>query len=538
MPLPDGGKTAWPPKHLDPVYAKIGTWAAWYGGSPDELSAVYGGSTNEDTTGFFASERGGFRGRIRRALERWFWGSQLPRGEQRTKLHVPIASDIASTSADLLFSEPPTLTVEDTTTQDRLAELIDDGVHANLLEAAEIAAGLGGVYLRVVWDRDLQDHPWLAAVHPDSAVPEWTWGKLAAVTFWRVLLDDGNTVVRHLERHEPGVVLHGVYEGTHDELGNPRPLTDYAETAGLAEAIDEGGDRIVTGIDRLTAVYVPNIRPNRCWRNLPAAASLGRADFAGTEPLMDALDETWSSWMRDLRLAKARIIVPGVYLQANGPGQGATFDLDREVYEAVNVLPGQGEMQISAQQFAIRVEEHDRTAQALTTNVVRGSGYSEQTFGLADAVAATATEVVARERRSMITRDKKTRYWRPALQEIVETLLMIDATVFSSGATPQRPEIEFGDSVSEDPKAVAETLALLEQARAVSIEYKVRMLHPDWPEPDVTAEVERIKDETGAGPMPDPGTFRGDAEPNEIPDRGSEAEADAGANAGQPADGD
>lgn len=523
MPLPDGGKTAWPPKNLDPVYGKIATWSAWYSGEPEQLAAVYGGTQTQDTTGFFASERGGWRGRVRKAIERWFWGTQLPRGEQRTKLHIPLAGDIASTSADLLFSEPPTFTVEDTGTQDRLNELVDDGVHASLLEAAEIAAGLGGVYLRVVWDRALADRPWLSPVHPDAAVPEWTWGKLSAVTFWRVLLEEGDKVIRHLERHEPGAILHAVYEGTCDELGTPRPLTEYTETTGLADVIDADGNTVVTGIDRLTAVYIPNMRPNRCWRNLPAAASLGRADYAGTELLMDALDETWSSWMRDLRLAKGRILVPDVYLQSNGPGKGATFDLDREVYETLNMLPQPGQTApITLNQFAIRVDEHDRTAQALTTNVVRGSGYAEQTFGLKGDVAATATEVVARERKSMITRDKKTRYWRPELQDITEVLLMIDNVVFGSKATPVRPEIEFGDSVSEDPKAVAETLSLLEQARAISIQYKVRMQHPDWPDPDVAAEVDRIKEETGGGPLEDPGTFRGS--PGDQPPTGQPAD--------------
>lgn len=43
------------------------------------------------------------------------------------------------------------------------------------------------------------------------------------------------------------------------------------------------------------------------------------------------------------------------------------------------------------------------------------AGYSAQTFGLGDAAAVTATEVTARERRSMITRGMKARYWAPAV---------------------------------------------------------------------------------------------------------------------------
>jgi len=510
MPLPDGDQP-WPPKHLAPVYSQIATWAAWYSGDPEALAAIYGGSQGYDSTGFFASERGGWRGAVGRAIERWFWGTRLSQGEQRTKLHLPAASDIASTSADLLFSEAPTLTVEDKATQARLAELAGDGMQAALLEAAEIAAGLGSVYLRTVWDTEARpDGPWLTGVHPDAVVPEWSWGELAAATLWRVLRDDGRTVVRHLERHNPGRITHGVYEGTPEKLGRPAPLTEYPETASIDGLSD--GNVVETGVPKLLIEYVPNIKPNRLWRNVPTAAPFGRADIAGTEPLMDALDEAWTSWMRDLRLAKARLVVPRAYLQSNGPGRGAGFDVDKELYEALDMLPGDDTgAQITLVQFAIRVEEHAKTVEALWSSIVRACGYSVQTFGeLGDAGAGvTATEIRARQRRSFMTAGKKVRYWRPRLASSIETLLMVDAAVFGSRITPVRPQVEFGDSIAEDPRTTAETLSLLETARAISTEMKVRAQHPDWEGPEVAAEVARIKAEQAMSELTDPATFRG-----------------------------
>lgn len=503
MPLPAGGNTPWPPRQLAPVNGKIATWSAWYSGDPDQLAAVYGGQTvAQDTSGFFASQRGGWRAAVGRTLERWFWGTRPTTAEPRTKLHVPIAADMAATSADLLFSEPPKLSTDDTTTTDRLAQLADDGMHAALLEAAEICAALSGVYLRVVWDREYADAPWLCPAHPDAAVPEWRWGKLAAVTFWRIIAQEDRQVVRHLERHEPGKIMHAVYEGDADTLGRVVPLTEYPATADLADVLTDG-DTIATGIRQMTAVYVPNMRPNRLWRDFPDASAFGRSDYAGVEPLMDALDETYSSWMRDIRLGKGRLVVPSVYLQTAGPGQGARMDLDREVYEALNTMGSdEGKMELTVAQFAIRVEEHSRTATELLTRIVAGGGYSAQTFGLTGDVAITATEVAARERRSMITRDRKQRYWRPELAAIVEALLAIDATVFGSKVTPVRPNIEFGDSVSEDPSAVAQTAQLLRAAEAASTETLVRLVHPEWDDTAVTEEVQRISDEAAvkAGP--------------------------------------
>lgn len=518
MPLPTGG--AWPPKDLDCVRDKTAVWDAWYCGDPDALSSVYGGQTGNDpgNTGFFSSEHGGWRASVGRTLSRWFWGNPTPAGERQSKLHVPLAADIATTSAALLFSERPKVKGSDDVTNKRLEELVDDGLHGTLLEAAELAAALGGVYLRVVWDRELYDAPWLDA-HPAShAVPEWQWGRLAAVTFWRTLEAEGDRVVRHLERHEPGFILHGLYEGSRDELGTKVPLTDHPATAPLAAALTNG-DAIATGIKQLTATYIPNMRPNRIWRGIPSAAHLGRPDIAGAEPLLDALDEVYTSWMRDVEIGKGRIIVPSSYLESNGPGKGGSWDAERRVYSTLNMLPRSGDAAtIEAVQFDIRVTEHRDTAQDLVEQILRTSGYSSQTFGEQGEAAVTATEVVARNRQSFTTRNRKIVYWRPGGADALESLLAIDRAVYGTKVTVERPEIEFGDSVTEDPQTVATTAELLFRAEAASKDTLVRMVHPDWDETQVGAEVKRILDETS---LADP----------------SMVGAEGGGNAGFPSDG-
>lgn len=48
--------------------------------------------------------------------------------------------------------------------------------------------------------------------------------------------------------------------------------------------------------DASTVVYIPNIKPNKVWRDLgPMAAPLGRSDFSGLETAFDGLDEAFSS---------------------------------------------------------------------------------------------------------------------------------------------------------------------------------------------------------------------------------------------------
>ncbi|OKI47226.1 phage portal protein [Micromonospora sp. CB01531] len=526
MPLPDGGSVPWPPPHCEPINQQYATWAAWWTGDVDQLAAIYGSDGGgRDTYGFFASEGGGFKATAKRAMQairRWFWGERQNASQPRSRLHVPLAGDIATASADLLFSEPPTITVDkdpvdepgeeqtDEVTQARLDLLWGDSTHAALLEAAEVCAALGGVYLRIVWGSD-RAYPWITAVHPDVAVPEWQWGRLAAVTFWRELGRRGKTVWRHLERHEPGKILHGLYEGTVDEIGRVVPLTDHPATKHLADDRLVNGNEIHTGTNRLTASYIPNVRPNRVWRNVPDAAYLGRPDIAGTEPLLDALDLTWSSWVRDVDLGKARLIVPQEYLQSNGPGQGASVDLDREVYEGVNIMGSErgDKVQMEQVQFKIRVDEHRSTADALKATIVGAAGYSVSTFGMeGDGQAVTATEIAARDRRSLITRDRKVRYWRSELADLLETWTYVDAVQYKSGIKPQRPVIEWAAAVSVDPEALARELRELHIAEAISIEQKVRRQHPDWDNDQVADEVTRIREDYGHV-VEDPGTFTG-----------------------------
>jgi hypothetical protein len=493
MPLPSGGGT-WPPQHLQPIYQHYNTLDAWYVGDQDRLAALYGDARGTTAP---ANRPSQYRGGVVGWGARMFWGQPTPAGEKRTKLHVPVASDICTMSSDLLFSEPPSITVENAETQAHIDDMLP-GLQATLLEGSEVGAALGGYYLRAVWDTEIAPAPWLAVVHADAAIPEWRWGRLFAVTFWRIIETDDDTCFWHLERHEPGSILNGLYKGKPGDLGSSQPLTAHPETKNLKPSIP-------TGLDRCTAVYVPNMRPNRMWRNVPAGANLGRSDLDGPVlGLMDSLDETWTSWMRDIRLAKARLIVPRSYLQSNGKGAGAYFDADRELYEALDVLGGDDRMEISAQQFAIRYEEHRETQGELLAAILRATGYSAQSFGLAGEVAVTATEVSAKERRSLITSNRKGLYAVPELEAGIEMILQLEASLgFEGAVTPERPTITMADSVSPDMMQLAQTAELMRRAEAASDETLVRLLHTDWDEEQIQAEVDAIAD-ARPDPMLDP----------------------------------
>ncbi|MFF3398254.1 phage portal protein [Streptomyces sp. NPDC002659] len=498
MPLPTAD-TVWPP--IDPyVQADMADWSAWYSSKPELLENRYQGRGQREQVNRPAQFAGGVRGR----LARWFWGNPVPEGEKLSKLHVPLAGDIARTSSELLFSEPPKLIGSNDATKKRLDELTGGGLHPTLLEGGELSAAIGGAYLRVVWDEDVSDRPWIDAVAGDRAVPEFAYGKLRAVTFWTVLTnEDANDrrVFRHLEKHERGRIYHGLYEGSLTQLGAARPLPEHPATAPLAAEVDAEGGLDTGAPDHLTAAHIPNVRPARGWRHIPSAAHLGQSDFQGIEGLMDALDETMSSWMRDVQNGKGRIIVPTSMLDSLGPGQGAAWNEDRRVYSGLNMLPRPGDPDpLTVVQFEIRVTEHRDTCAELIEQAVRQAGYSASTFGESgDGAAVTATEIRARERRSMATRARKALYWGPAIGDITAALLAVESgeRFRVPGLDVEPPQVEFQDSISEGPTELATTAELLRRAEAASTETLVRMQHPDWEDKQIKAEAEQILNESG-----------------------------------------
>lgn len=484
MPLPTpGSDQPWPPVTVKDQYKDYERFAALYAGdvkSMMELEKGYGS----------------------------FWGRQQRlETERRARLHVPLPADLSSTSATLLFSESPAVTVPEAhgdkkkadaeATEEAVQQFIELGdVYSRLIQAGETASAFGGVFLKIDWDVDFAKFPILTVVQPDTAIPEFRYGFLTAVTLWRVVKTDGQRVWRHIERHETGldgrgIVLHGLYDGTSERLGVARDLDVLDETAGLKPFI-----RLpITG---LAIRYVPNLLPNRKYRGEP----IGRSDYAGAEHLFDAMDEAYNDWLREFRLGKARLTVPDVYLK---PTKDSTprFDLDQEVYASLNVPPSAG-VGITASQFAIRGEEFVRVLINIEQRVLHHAGLSAKGQGAyteSDTVM-TATQVQVQERRSLMMQQLKTRYWEPTLSDLLEIMQEIHNWLIAEGMmrgdtiTVYRPEVKLADSLTPSPVELAGT-ALAFRNAGFSNEFVAKTGMPDASPEEIAEEVKRMSNESG-----------------------------------------
>lgn len=545
MPITYGPNTAWPPAEVAELHPVWDEWSTWYRGRADELSTLY-----TDRGPVFA---GGYAPPSQRTpgligwLNRLFWGRQSPTGSSKT--HIPAAADVAALSAAMLFAEPPTLAVPDAAsgkgktksnpTQDRLDTILQEaGVYTALHAAAERAAAYGGVYLRASTNVALADMPIVEAILPDTAVPEFYGPFLVAVTFFTRLTGkrQSGPVYRHLERHEMSgvgtrrrcVVYHELRKGTDEQLGRAVPLQERQETERFAALVD-ADSMIEIGTTLLDVVYVPNMLPMRGF-----ITTQGRSDYDSVIPQMADLDETWTSWMRDIRIGKGRLVVPRGYVRRQlSDGDGGAFDLEQEVYAAVNAQPGNADssqLAITIAQFAIRVEEHKGTADELWKVIYKGAGLDGTEQG-SENVVETATGVNAKAGRKRSTRAVKIGNWSPALRRLASVLLQLDAIAYrTAGLVTDAPvEVEWPDAAAPDPESLARTIQLLDAARAISQRTKIEMLHPDWDLDQVDVEIEEIE-AGGATPPEDP------ADPNAVDEPLDDAQpVDEGALDGVPA---
>ncbi len=521
--------SAWPPPQWLAAYVAYAENDAWWTGSRQRLESIYGGGNGQHPLvkphrngGLVSDIVAGIRDRGKS----FFWGAKgrnfTPGAPQPIRTHLPAAANLATLSSDLQFAQSPRFLIPgeeaDSKNADavQLRKLMDaDRSLAQLNIYGEMKAALGAAICIPMWDVELAPgEVWWEAFGPDVAIPEFRNGRLAAVTLWSEQQED-RTFYRLLSHHavEDGVgyVEHALFEGRIDNLGKRVDLGAHPIGEPYVSLVNDQS-RAVTGLKRLDAVYGLNA-PTVEWRRHPTLRYAGRSDFAQLHGLFDDLDRTWSSWMRDLRLGVGRTFMPSAYLNSRGRGRGAGFD---ELAEYVTKLemPGDlvdGRLPIHHQQHEIRVEQHERTLNAAYREILRKAGYSPSAWGDGggqEGGQITATEIEDRNAASERTRAKKNLHDRQTLGELARLVLEVHSFHYGGGLKPveELPVVEFPEMSQEPPKELAETVALLEAAGAISLLMKVTRANPDWTATQVSAEVTRIQEERGQS-MPDPATL-------------------------------
>jgi A118 family predicted phage portal protein len=446
----------------------------------------------------------------------------------KCRIHIPIAADIAAVSSDLLFSEEPHMRlyqgekeVLEGPPRKRLDQITQkNGLHYKLNEGGETCAALGDVYLKLAWSKEELEMPTISIVQPDCAWAEYLLGTLVCIHFFTVYKIERQTRVYHriYERYDRGKITMVAYRGDEYNIGADEGVNVLEQYGYESE--------IKAPINDMLAVHISNVRPNR----LNRSSNLGRSDFDGLRDMMDSLDEAYSSWMRDIRLGKARLIVPAEYLRRDistlfGESKFTyEFDEDVETLVAMDINTENLTNTITPSQFEIRSDEHKTTCLELIERIVTIAGYAPQSFGLnIQGTAQSGTALTIREKKSFSTRGKKQTYWQNPLEDIITALLRLDAALYPGNGIDQTASVtvSFADGMADDLTTVSTALDLLNRAEAISDETKVQMQHPDWNENQLKKEVGLIKAQYGRN-IDEPNADLGDMEDESNEDGGEQ----------------
>lgn len=435
---------------------------------------------------------------------------------------------IATAYGDLLFGQDPDVTAADERDQAR-AEMLTEPWAAELPAAEETCVSEGEVWWRQTTTPALP-HPVLTWHSRVDVVPLLRGRTVLAAAFVSRLPQIGSdrqTVYRHVELHDAGVVVNVLFRGRRDALGAMVDLGRHPETADLVERWD-------TGVAGLLCGRVVNR-----WGRKPLA---GVSIFAGVWTRFLGLNEATTVGRENMRLtAKKRAVVPASAIRAQQRRPDGSVDsVDRGDGVRVPVMPSHGfdagEDVLIADSLDVeegregsgpfKVLEYSFDADQLIAwlrfeieTVCQRCDIVPQFIGSGDfGNAASGTALRVRLLPTVNAAEGRGRAWDTELPIIAQRAQLLEAQPIAFGGLGAdwsnpggSPAIERSSALPEDPNEVAQRHATLKTADLISIEQSIRERHPDWDSDAIDKEVEAIRADISAT-LPAT-TFGGDTPP-------------------------
>jgi hypothetical protein len=398
---------------------------------------------------------------------------------QRDYVPVPLSRDIARFSSQLLFSEPPKLTVDgDVETQALDAWSQFNRLPEFLADAGDAIASEGSGALRVIRDDHVSGQFPLVVFEPsDRVIWATAHGRYTTGGVVVVERDGGESFAsgasgvrwRMLEFHGVGVVKRSLFRGGLTRLGTRVELG-----AGPLE-FRELKDEVSTGVDR------PTLIP---WSNVPG----GHSDISGLDGILDAINDAETIGRKKLKASK-----PLVFVHRKLADSAGNADLDGVVWTGADILSPVEESKELATIVQGRMEAEDFRVYAdhLRELAVSMAGYSLSSWGFGDGGRADSGRALKlRQMRTLLTKSGKVRMAREAISEAVGVALAL--TLGRGEVEPLKPEIQFGDGFPLDRVELAQELSTLRGEGLISTRQALRELHPEWDEDRVETEIAEI----------------------------------------------
>lgn len=149
--------------------------------------------------------------------------------------------------------------------------------------------------------------------------------------------------------------------------------------------------------------------------------------------------------MRDICLARGRLIGPQGFL-CNKGAAGVAYHSTRTATSGQGSISRRSKPVQESRSSSLRSESRTREEnRGLVRRPAQSAGYSAQSFGL----DGGGPDHGHRDARSETTTRKKRGCWRYGIDEQVEVMLRLAATLFGQRIALEHPVVEFGTGVTE-----------------------------------------------------------------------------------------
>lgn len=443
------GRGTWPPPELRQVWEEVELYAAF--------------RRSDDT-----------RLRQERSVEWW-----------RDYMLSPVPRMISRASANLLFGEPPEIKPQTEADQPNLDRIVSENeLDAEIHRGAMISSSEGEVWGRVVVQPDVLDVPIIEFVSRRRVIPHFAGRFVIGATFVTTWLTGAVERYRLFESYEAGTVISRLYRGTTTSLGTEVSLDSFDETKGTAPQVN-------TGIDWPLVAFIPN--------TIDSDPQRGYSDYAGLTDRFFALNDAGTVGQHNHALAgRKRAIVDAGYVNEKGKlpaGDDVFIRTSREGGDDQKNAP------LQVIDYAFQASETIAWLDHLIDSTLTFAGVAPEQVGRRiEGGAVSGVALRLKMAHSLLEASGKGRFWDRGLSRLLRGAQVLDGRRTTEGGFGRRysgrdepPAITRHPGLPRDDTEAAEQVAMLVGAEAISLEQRLRFLHPQWTEQQVTDEATAIR---------------------------------------------
>lgn len=344
------------------------------------------------------------------------------------QIHDPVPAAISSTMSTVLLANGVDISTDDEDINAKIQKiLLFNEYMKKFQQGAEDESWSGHIAFKLVSDRQFSDLPMFQVYALDRFIIDKMYGLTTAITFID-FFQNGN--YKLLSKYGRGFINYKLFKFDKNKQ-NPDgiwvevELTSIDETFGLVNInfVDNEGNRLNT----IFAVDKPNRVPNNLFANSP----YGRSDYAGVKEQFHMIDEAMSSLNNLVRKAKTKTFISQDLLPTNQSGTKQSlndYDLD---YTLIGTTTEE-DVLINTITPDMKTEPLKDTIDQLWQSILTKVGLSPVTVSIGtNLLSSNIARRTIQEAQAITekTRANKVELWAPAIQQLVNKLLLFDDIV-------------------------------------------------------------------------------------------------------------